>query len=245
MLKCKRICCGRLSISSMTQEWKKQYWDLMMSEDYDAGFALKESNFPTAFFKYRKLNTRTISNILESYIWMADISSLNDPFECSLQFDNDKCSRVFFADKKFHATFKEKFGRELTQNEIDNIVNSKEPFAAYHEICKGKNIVINITPEKQLEVIQKRWTEIIEETNENMRVCSFSEVNNSLLLWSHYSDEHKGICIEYDLVDELSEIRAFLQPIIYSDKVYKVELFEELTTLRKIGSTLIKSKDWE
>lgn len=29
-------------------------------------------------------------------------------------------------------------------------------------------------------------------------VTCFSEVNNSTLMWSHYADSHKGICVEFD-----------------------------------------------
>jgi len=29
-------------------------------------------------------------------------------------------------------------------------------------------------------------------------VCCFSDVNDSILMWSHYADEHKGICIGFD-----------------------------------------------
>jgi len=103
---------------------------------------------------------------------------------------------------------------------------------------------LNITPDKQLETIQKRWTEIIEETNKTIKVCCFSELNDSLLMWSHYADQHKGICIEYDFIDE-DKIRPFLQPIIYSKSIFKVNIFEELTPLRKIGSTLIKCNEWQ
>jgi hypothetical protein len=229
----------------MNRDWAKQYWDFMMSEKYDPGFELKYEHFPNSFFRYRKLCQKTIDSISENYIWLAEIASLNDPFECSLQFDSDKSTRLFFASKEFHLSFKKKFGKELTKSEIENIVTNKEPFRKYAEICKGKNIVMEITPEEQLEKIQRRWLEIIEETNASIRICSFSELNDSLLLWSHYADAHRGICIEYDLVEEGPEIRAFLQPIVYSDTVHKIELFEELTTLRKIGSTLIKSKEWE
>lgn len=87
--------------------------------------------------------------------------------------------------------------------------------------------------------------QIIEETNHDIKICSFSEINDSLLLWSHYADEHKGICVEYDLMRESPEVNAFLQPLIYSDKIHKIETFEELTSLQKIGYTLIKAKDWE
>jgi Protein of unknown function (DUF2971) len=32
---------------------------------------------------------------------------------------------------------------------------------------------------------------------DNIGVCSFSRVNGNTLLWSHYADSHKGVCLEY------------------------------------------------
>ena len=231
-------------LENMEKDWELQYWKLMMSEEYEAGFALKEKHFPKSFFKYRCLDKNTLSSLEESYIWLAEIATLNDPFECSLQFDNDKSLRLFFADKKFHDTFKAHYEIGFTDTEIQAIVKSKDPYRLYINICRTKNVFITVSPEKQLETIQKRWSEIIEESNKTITICSFSELNSSLLLWSHYADQHKGISIEYDLIEQ-DEIRPFLQPIIYSKNVYKIEFFEDLTPLRKIGSTLIKSKDWE
>src|SRR6185437_5788583 len=92
--------------------------------------------------------------------------------------------------------------------------------------------------------IQNRWLEIISETNKRLRICSFSVTKSSLLLWSHYASEHKGIAIEYDFIDT-GEIRAFIQPIIYRDKVHKIGIFEEYSTMQMVCSSLIKSKEWE
>jgi hypothetical protein len=232
------------SFQDMNREWANKYWDFLMSKDDDSAFSLKAEHFPNSFFKYRDLSKRTIQNISANTIWLAEIASLNDPFECSLQFDNDECLRVFFSDSLFYKNFKDKFGIELTKSEIEGIITSNKPYHAYEKLCITKNIILNTSADKQLQLALKRWDEIIEETNQNIRICSFSELNDSLLLWSHYADEHKGICIEYDLLEE-GEVRPFLQPIIYSEKIYKIATFEELTTLRKIGSTLIKCKDWE
>lgn len=48
-----------------------------------------------------------------------------------------------------------------------------------------------------------------------------SETNNNNLMWSHYADEHKGFCVEYDL-KRLSEDRfdiiKHLFPVIYGSK---------------------------
>lgn len=39
---------------------------------------------------------------------------------------------------------------------------------------------------------------IIDGMQEDVRTTCFSEVWDSILMWSHYSDCHKGFCIEYD-----------------------------------------------
>lgn len=231
-------------MKSYTREWTTAYLEFMMKEDFESGIDLKMQYFPKSFFKYRQLSEWTMNSITEGTIWLAEISSLNDPFECSLQFDNEECLRTFFADKKFQSTFKEKFGKKLSTKEIRRIIDSKEPYRTYSDICRSKGIILNITPDGQFLKAQRRWNEIIEETNKTIKISCFSETHDSLLMWSHYANEHKGICIEYDFLDN-TEIRAFMQPIIYSEKIYRISLFEELTQLRKIGSSLIKSKDWE
>lgn len=46
-----------------------------------------------------------------------------------------------------------------------------------------------------------------------MRVGCLSECNDSILMWSHYADNHRGICIEYDLTNS---IHQKLYPVIYT-----------------------------
>ena len=51
-----------------------------------------------------------------------------------------------------------------------------------------------------------------EETNKNFSVLSLSEVNDNILMWSHYTDCHTGICL--DLTFETS---AELHQVLYTD----------------------------
>lgn len=52
----------------------------------------------------------------------------------------------------------------------------------------------------------------------DLQVCCFSSIKDSILMWSHYSNEHKGFCIEYDLDDLLG--RYFpVNPVRYSNKM--------------------------
>jgi len=228
----------------MDNDWKERYWQLMVSEKFEEAIPLKSENFPKSFFKYKPLTEKAIEEIEHNYIWIADIASLNDPFECSIQFDNDECLRAYYSSNEFNTLFAKITGQRLTKNDITVLTSSEKPFLKYIEICHNKSIPFNLTPEEQLSKIQNRWLEIISETNKRLRICSFSVTKSSLLLWSHYASEHKGIAIEYDFIDT-GEIRAFIQPIIYRDKVHKIGIFEEYSTMQMVCSSLIKSKEWE
>ena len=40
--------------------------------------------------------------------------------------------------------------------------------------------------------------EKVKETRNNTLISCFSKSWNSTLMWSHYGDKHKGICVEFD-----------------------------------------------
>ena len=46
---------------------------------------------------------------------------------------------------------------------------------------------------------QQTFLKNFQEAFDNSGVCSFSLVNNETLLWSHYADRHKGVCLSYQI----------------------------------------------
>ena len=45
----------------------------------------------------------------------------------------------------------------------------------------------------------KIWGNQLERNRKNrIKVCAFSSTHINSVVWSHYADEHKGICIELD-----------------------------------------------
>jgi hypothetical protein len=67
----------------------------------------------------------------------------------------------------------------------------------------------------------------IEGFRKRAKVCSFSEVNDSLLMWSHYANHHRGLCIEYDLetLGPQHFFRRNLYPVQYSKDSYDLRPF--------------------
>lgn len=75
------------------------------------------------------------------------------------------------------------------------------------------------------EIIQK-----VKEVRNNALISCFSKRYDSILMWSHYGDKHKGICIEFDRPD-----KDFLD-VKYSRKRCRFDL--EDTTRRVLGYML-------
>jgi hypothetical protein len=230
-------------MKSANRDWAKKYIEHMIQEDFKSGLFLRDQYLPTSVFKYRRLNKWTIDGLKNKQLYMAQIGSLNDPFECSLQFDNDACLRLYFASKLFQDGIKNKFGLELTAHELDRVIRSERPYVTYTALCKTKGIQLNMSAEEQISAVQRRWSKILDDIKKDVRVSCFSEKNDSLLMWSHYADEHKGICIEYDFQN--THVGTFLSPVAYSNEIYKIKTFEDLNPLQQIGASLTKCKDWE
>lgn len=60
----------------------------------------------------------------------------------------------------------------------------------------------------------------IYEMKKKFRVACFTENNIFPLMWAHYADSHKGLCLEYDMTRLPEGYRYGILPVIYSDKRY-------------------------
>lgn len=68
--------------------------------------------------------------------------------------------------------------------------------------------------------IESKLDEYLYSMKSHFRVACFTENNDSPLMWAHYTDNHKGFCMEYNL-DKLPEgYRYGILPVIYSDQRY-------------------------
>lgn len=67
-------------------------------------------------------------------------------------------------------------------------------------------------------------TEIYNEHSQSeIYIKSFSCKKNNLLMWSHYADAHKGICIGYDFARVSEEIKHHLYPVQYSNVIPSID----------------------
>jgi len=71
-------------------------------------------------------------------------------------------------------------------------------------------------------------------------------------MWSHYSDNHKGFCLEYDVGSWPRRERRILYPVIYSGRLFDATkyilrsiLSNDFENIYGIVAATHKSLDWE
>lgn len=90
---------------------------------------------------------------------------------------------------------------------------------------------------------------VFQSLRETYGVTCFSEKDDSLLMWAHYANNNRGICVEYDLRKINQELHFTPIPIVYSKKRVIFDKFNlmnsENDTIRiLIKSITTKSDEW-
>lgn len=62
----------------------------------------------------------------------------------------------------------------------------------------------------------KTFCSTFETMRSGMGIVCLSESDESLLMWAHYANNHRGMCVEYDLMEINKQLNFTPVPIIYS-----------------------------
>lgn len=176
---------------------------------------------PEMLWKYRPWNDHTRSTIEKGELFFAPPSKLNDPFEFRFRtrFPSTPAEIDMIAQRMCDAMHSNKSGEE------------REYF--YWEIRAG---LVEFQNQYDGQCLPDR-------VNEALGIVSLSERNDNLLMWSHYSDLHRGVCIG---ISPSKITGRFFHKVKYKETLplvrfadivdYDFEVFERMA--------LIKSKDW-
>lgn len=166
---------------------------------------------PLKLYKYQSLtaSSYTLENLQNRHIWFSKPEYLNDPFDCAIPFllkniENEKDWEDGY--KGLLSRFQKDFSAEKATRATKL---AREKF-----ITNGK--VNQLFRDHLTEVTNKN----IEENRNSIRefgVACFSEDFDNILIWSHYADGHKGVCLEFDANYFPFNHGDKLQRIVYKD----------------------------
>jgi Protein of unknown function (DUF2971) len=152
--------------------------------------AIERGEYPKYIYKYYDSREQYFLDMIEeSYIYFNNPSEFNDPFDYHIPIITDATQEEY-----------EAFLRQV----------STEPKTDEEIRIRAKELCAN--PADTYEYINRLVYELLYKDG----VACFSNTNNNVLLWSHYANKHRGICIEYDL-EKVVEEHMYPMPVIYGD----------------------------
>ncbi len=235
--------------SMNTDSWKTEFVRLLQKQVVDRAFSLKTSFIPDKLYKYTSINNikeERLNAISNEKIWIANPQTMNDPFDSGLGLLEEQLSSYLLKENFEELTHKAGFDKFFNNAEMEDIRNSPDIMNRLIELVRIKYPGYNKKIDDALPFLKEFLSKYFEQTLQNfnstlrssVKISCFSESVESMLMWSHYADSHKGICIEYNYGSlEPGDLRRrLLYPIIYSE-----ELFDATTLLtdQKINAPLI------
>jgi len=199
----------------------------------EKAIAFKRQHLPKRIYKYRSDNAYARDNLSSSTIWLASPDSYNDPYDCFLRFSAPSMTSAF--ERTLVDPFIDGYQLEIPPDKINAAKQSATPLKTLSENINavGKP---GANPKQMAEFTSKVVPEFVERTVEMLqamrsvlKMCSFSEVSDSILMWSLYGDNHQGFCIEYDLAkfDSSDAFLRNLYPVIYSHQLFDLTPWAE------------------
>lgn len=177
---------------------------------------VESGNIPRFLYKFRPPNVFTKNVIKNSALYFSTPQSFNDPFDCQLTLDTN-----------------------LTRDEITTYLSTRRPALSKPQI---KRLLADWKDDPI--AFRRSANRTLHEALSKHGISCFAPNADSILMWSHYTDSHRGLCLKFDV---LSDPSAFTTP-------YKVEYQENYPiwnhfkkgpgeTITKMITT--KAKVWE
>ena len=175
---------------------------------------LENGTFGSKLYKYRDFNEFTDSIILKSEFYFSSPKYFNDPFDCNLSF------KTIYTRQEINTMYKRFIDRNptMTMKKLKQNIGYKSK--KFYEFC-----LKNTTNMKN-----------------KAGILSLSKNCENITMWSHYSNNHKGLVFELDVCEDLDFFELYGE-VNYKDN-YDVLSFEKDNREELVKLFLTKYTDW-
>jgi hypothetical protein len=161
-------------------------------------------------YKFRSVDTYSLTGLANSQLWFSDIGSFNDPFEGMFVFEESISENSY---KLWESMVEWKGGKDIDLTERDRKLKE---LGLEH---------LDVSNPDFLSKLAKSEFDIVLKLIQLSKVISFS-ISNSKgdpltenLMWSHYSDGLRGFCLVFDSDGLQADIHRYSSTTIRPVKV--------------------------
>jgi hypothetical protein len=154
---------------------------------------------PSTFYKYRRWDDKYHRrSITLDTIFFSSARRFNDPFDCYLPVP------------RYDLLTDDEHYKKYVYH-----LRKQSPRLSEEELYREATVWLNKGLMRVPEYLEKAARHLEESKYNEFGIFSLSEVKDNILLWSHYSDSHKGFCIGYDP----ERLDAFLANLAETDNI--------------------------
>jgi len=180
-------------------------------------------------YKYRDwANDYHKRSLTETEIYFAAPTDFNDPFDCSVPFRYDEkeltpeniFNKLVIMGRRHHPDWSEERIHELAFDaQRENSIKDESHFEKHDEATRDR-------------------------FNKTFGIVSLTPEKNNFLMWSHYSNSHRGFTIGYDRNKLFAQTPGELGPVQYRKEFPKYGLFDDHVKYF-LNYAYVKSDIWE
>ncbi|MDD5281484.1 MAG: DUF2971 domain-containing protein [Candidatus Omnitrophica bacterium] len=203
---------------------------------------MKKSHDRDYFYKY--VTADVAKNILNTLkVRCSSPVLFNDPFDSQIEIWHNAESKEDFIKKST------KIICNVLQPLLKNRDTEQNHQFVYNEILKDKDFVDQRYV--AFEKIYKSVNELICSLLKEDRIFCVSETNDNLLMWAHYTDNHKGAVIKLKCIPEKDTALCVAKPVLYSTNMPLLKVEELFNSPQQISRKILdeilftKSLDWQ
>lgn len=165
---------------------------------------------PATFYRYRGFSTNTLDSLCHDRLYFAHPGTFNDPLDCSPTLERDSPLEELrdLLSVLVRRRVRSEVLASLSQARVkgEGATAHAEKRATLEARDELANIAYHATdPEYTASETEAEGGLLTTQIESELRrhyergVCCFSTTYASPLLWSHYGDQHRGLCVGYGL----------------------------------------------
>ena len=253
------------NILNTTTEWESCTQKELIDRTLPINKAIKEI-IPDKLFRYRQCNDNNIKAFKQDSVYAVTADKFNDPYDTLLRYDVKSIEQNFkhlctdhvlllknhILSNGFPSFIKNTFPEDILQMIRNKLISAEDITTLMEELNTNREYALTwiASLSSVIEMIVKRSVTL---------VC-FCESVQSVIMWSHYAQEHQGFALEYRpqllLNSPMKNIAIF--PVIYNKERFDASSYYFCLLLKMFGMpidnpdifaqfkcVLHKSPEWE
>ncbi len=210
-------------------------------------FIKMTDKLPKKFYRYQRLDGITIKSLCHDELYFSNPDAFNDPLECKPTIVSDSDNKTLFklldiliVERVIGETVASMKKVKISKEKIESHAQKTALEAARVEasnisyMATDPDLGLNREHAECHLLTSAIQRELLNQYDKG--ICCFSTKSKNPLLWSHYGDQHKGICIGYGLN---RKPKPEISKVVYGgSRILTTSLLEE-ALLKKVPKSKI------